>query len=90
MSKELYKQCKLTRPGPNGGEITYIAYIPAKFARKGRNILIEMGTVSNGCMVDTSNTYYVEWKVTETYSTKTTDQLDEQRKAQKRWNEVIK
>lgn len=78
MSKEIYKQCRLGRSTEDGSQ-SYMAYIPVKFAKVGKWLLI-----------GEKDGEKEEWQVLETFSTKTIEELDRQRDAEKRWKSVLK
>lgn len=62
------------------GLLKDVAYIPLENAKVGNVLAIERddGTLDDG------------WRVTAVYGVKESDELDSQRKAQKRWESVVK
>jgi len=74
-NKQIYRQCKLVK------ENTYdIAWIPSQFAKVGKNLSLKI-----------NEEWQEGWKVVEVYSgSRTHDEMDLQRDAQKRWESVIK
>lgn len=64
----------------DSGLLKDVAYIPLENAKVGNVLAIERddGTLDDG------------WRVTAVYGVKESDELDSQRKAQKRWESVVK
>lgn len=64
----------------DGGLLKDVAYIPLENAKVGNVLAIERddGSLDDG------------WRVMEVYGIKESDELDSQRKAQKRWESVVK
>lgn len=62
------------------GLLKDVAYIPLENAKVGNVLAIERddGSLDDG------------WRVTAVYGVKESDELDSQRKAQKRWESVVK
>ena len=74
-----YRQCMLVKT-VDSGLLKDVAYIPLENAKVGNVLAIERddGTLDDG------------WRVTAVYGVKESDELDSQRKAQKRWESVVK
>lgn len=73
--KQLYRQCKLVK-----GNVNQVTWLPTQFAKVGKNLsLLEDEQWNDG------------WKVVEAYEgTRSLEDVDAQRDALKRWQEVIK
>lgn len=74
-----YRQCMLVKTVASG-LLKDVAYIPLENAKVGNVLAIERddGSLDDG------------WRVTAVYGVKESDELDSQRKAQKRWESVVK
>lgn len=79
-SKQLYRQCRMEKPTEKG-KLVHTAWIPSQFAKAGKVISLKNKdeTWSGGWTVVSAGT-----------STKTVEDMDIQRDAQKRWESVLK
>ncbi len=84
--KDVYKQCKLTK---RVGKATlhHVAWIPNVFAKVGKEISLRQ-TVGDGC-VRSFEGWDSGWVVSEVYSARFFGDLDSQRDAHKRWENVL-
>ena len=85
MGKEqMYRQCKMQKKVDNG-TLVHTAWIPSSFAKVGKNISLLQNP-------DKPEEYWDHgWVVLEAGgSMKTHEDMDVQRKAQKRWESVLK
>lgn len=77
MDKTSYTQCRLEKPEGTGVR-TQTAWIPTSLAKLGRFVELKKDESWEG-----------GWKVAEKYGTKKFEDLDNQRKVHKRFNEVL-
>jgi len=78
-TKQVYRQCALELPLENGGRLVDHAWIPAKLAKVGKRLVID--TKAEG--------FRDGWIVVTVGGSKNVDDLETQRKAQKRWEDVL-
>jgi len=81
MSKhqQLYRQCRMEKKTETG-KLVHTAWIPTQFAHVGKNISIK----------NSDDEWVGGWQVVEASSgTRTHDDMETQRDAHKRWEEVL-
>lgn len=75
-TQQLYRQCSLERPTENG-KVTHVAWIPSQFAKVGKKVQIDSLGEELWTVVFASS------------STRTMDEMEDQRGAHKRFAEVL-
>lgn len=74
--KQLYRQCKLVK-----GNVNQVTWLPTQFAKVGKKVML----------LQQDDTWDMGWEVTEAYEgTRSVEEMESQRDAQKRWESCLK
>jgi hypothetical protein len=81
----LYRQCLLRRKN-----VEQRVWIPMEFANPGKHVKIRPGSKKSGCLVGSAGAWEDGWLVIEAFGSKTQEDLDNQRSAQRELADKLK